>query len=167
MPILFIVVTMVMVAGTGFARADWENTRWGMSVDELRAVDPKMQEPSPSEQSSESGTMGAPLLKAAHSMWGKDFVAWFYFRGGGLARVVLDAVDRAASPSILPDLMAAYGEPAKKNNSQYQSCTRYDISWADEKNRNAIRFLGGACEEQRHAWTQRARVVYEALAAEK
>lgn len=162
-----LVLVGALVAGAGTAAADWQNTRWGMSVDELRAADPNLQEPDDAEQRTQSGTMGAPRLKGTHSMGGKDFGSYFYFRDGGLARVSLEAIDRTGGNSILPNLKAMYGQPEREANDRFQSCDRWSVSWRDEKTRNAIRFNAGVCEEERHRSFNRAQVHYEPLPAAK
>jgi hypothetical protein len=155
-----------MVVGIGAASADWNNTRWGMSVEQLRATDPSLQAPSDSEQSSRGGAMGAPLLKGAYKMGGNDFVSWYYFRNGGLARVRLEAEDKHSAPAVLADLRAALGQPAKENSTRFiQTCDLNDLSWKDSKNQNMVRFDGQACHEDRVRWTNFASVYYEPLPA--
>jgi hypothetical protein len=152
------------LAGIGGASADWHNTRWGMSAEQLRAADPSLQAPSDAEQSNRGGAMGAPLLKGTHKMGGKDFGSWYYFRNGALARVRLEAEDRHSATAVLADLRAALGQPTKEKSTQFiETCELYDLSWTDTTNRNTIRFDGRACHEDRVKWTNYASVYYEPL----
>ncbi len=100
---LALLITVIATA----AAADWQDTRWGMSVAQVAAhfgnavpvtrLIPAVGEPD--------------VVVKLYADPGTGQHATFYFRGDRLARVDVDYADMRSCPEVLGQLRAQYGPP--------------------------------------------------------
>jgi hypothetical protein len=102
-------------------RADWQNTKWNMTVAQVRAVT-GARVPTPAEQS--AGTIArtgqAPQLVEEYRSGSIPFQARFFFSAsGGLDRVILNLTDYSKENEVINALTGKYGAPIEKTKRRY------------------------------------------------
>lgn len=104
--IISLIVGAFALASTP-VRADWQFTKWGMTVDQVKAASHGLAvDLSASEVARNSTSSEQALLSMPYNSGDLHMTALFRFSSGKLARVVLDnAVGARAA------LMAKYGKP--------------------------------------------------------
>ena len=162
----FSVILAVGLLSCVQASADWQNTRWGMSLEEIRAIKPDLELTTPKErQDGNISIVGEPLAKGTHSTSDDTFKVYFHFRNRALAGVRLDAKEPQHAATIFNDLKLTYGPPTSVVDHQnIGGCLGYLGSWRDQPNRNEILFVGFACPESPNTSSmERARIIYQPI----
>jgi hypothetical protein len=146
-PIVAFALLCVLALAATPAHADWQYTRWGMSVDEIKQAshgaagplvpdDARYVRPSESRFSDVRFPFHA-LLAAPYTSGRFDFRALFYFDDAGkLSCVELHA--RGDGRAILAELEAKYGAPIKT----YHDAISDIVTWQDETNRIMVTRIG-------------------------
>jgi hypothetical protein len=143
---------LTVVALTLPAPADWQNTRWGMTTAELRAVNPNVTPTTGAERDGMSNpNVGEALYRSAYLSNEDRFTAYYLFRAGKLARVSLKLDDVTVWPRINRTLEQVYGRPTVDKSRQMSGppnfCTITDRKWRDEKAHNQVSAFGLACQK--------------------
>lgn len=149
------------------ASADWRDTKWGMSLEELRAIRPDLELTTTKERQGETiSIVGEPLAKGTFSTPDDAFNVYFHFRNGGLAGVRLDAQKPQRAGVIFNDLKLTYGPPSGDvlDRKQFEGgCLGYRGSWRDQPNRNVILFVGFVCPDSPNSRPRTARIIYQPI----
>jgi hypothetical protein len=129
--IFLLSITCAMSASS--AKADWQYTKWGMSVAQVAKASKGKAQPYSSKYSNETYQveLAAPFQSGPFA-----FNAHFEFQGSkGLAIVALHPVDGTDCPSIERPLISKYGEsdPEPRRFGAYK--------WDDRKSNNVVRFV--------------------------
>jgi hypothetical protein len=129
---------------TSPAVADWQYTKWGMSIDEvMRASGNALRAPTPKEKHDHTLSFAdrslkdlAPDLIGNYNTDSFRFNAVFYFGGNQktLSRIELHLIDHSKLRPLLAALRSLYGEPLQSSNDSTSSMMR----WRDEKNSNEV-----------------------------
>jgi hypothetical protein len=112
-------IALAGLLGAFPAAADWQYTKWGMSIDQaVRASGNARHLPNSQEQSAYTVKGLAPSLVGSHDTASFHFTAALYFAGPGrsLSIVKLNFKDYAQWPSLFAELRGRYGEPFDKWN---------------------------------------------------
>jgi hypothetical protein len=120
------------------AAADWQYTKWGMSIDQAaRASGNALRLPNSQEQSKRVVNGLPPGLLGNYDNGSFRFTVDLYFGGAGksLSSVVLDLQDYTQWPSLLATLRGLYGEPLEQWRDPRGGGT---MRWRDEKGKNEI-----------------------------
>lgn len=147
-----LVIVGALLALAAPARADWQYTHWGMSVDEVVKASKGAAVPleSGDAQHVRPGVGAEARLKAPYKAGEYQFRAFFYFDGAGkltLVDVSSDDLDPyGASRAIVAELRAKYGPPLRDRPGW--------IEWQDSGNAIEYRDVNGKLP----AITYRARV---------
>lgn len=117
------------------ANADWQYTKWGMSVDQAqRASNGSLRSPNAKEQADKTIQRLAPGLVGIYSTPQYQFNCALYFGGRGLERVHLGANDYSQRAAIIASLRAIYGEPVETKRDSDQIIYK----WRDDRGNNFI-----------------------------
>ena len=104
------------------SEANWQNTRWDMSLEELLAARENLERTTPLEQRGETiEILGTPLAKGEYSTQQYGFKVYFYFRRSRLTGVRLDAKEPEKAVNIFNDLKLTYGNPAESLDKSMSS----------------------------------------------
>ncbi len=122
---------------TTAAQADWQYTRWGMTVDEVVAAGAgQVTQGFDAGSSSENQKT---LASAPYNAGGRAYTAKFAFDlDGKLMEVNLHPVDVAECDDLFHDLRAAYGEPPKPPSP---GGFLFIVKWQDTERRNDVAYL--------------------------
>lgn len=120
------------LAMTSTAWADWQYTKWGMTVSDVAAASGGKATPYTNEGKNAGGAI--VKLQAPYVTESFAFQAFFLFGApaGKLARVSLDLVDVTMCPKLYEPLFAKYGLP----DQPYKEVEVY--RWRDEMNNNVV-----------------------------
>jgi hypothetical protein len=160
----FIFVGLVFLCAAGAAHADWQGTRWGMSLEELRSIKQNIELTTAEERKGGAiAIVGEPLAKGSYATSHHSFKVYFHFRDSGLAGVRLEANEPQHAGVIFNDLKLTYGPPtgAVEREQIGRGCLGYRGSWRDERNRNVILFAGVACPNDKRFTV--ARIIYQPI----
>lgn len=132
-------VILATAISAAAANASWQNTRWGMTLEELESEsrDPLLTEHDFSWTASDKSEVRAARKYRSRNF---AFVAFFGFdHRGGLNRVTLHLLDPTRCLRLLDDLEGVYGTPDAQTGtgSRNASVTR----WRDEDNGNRIALI--------------------------
>ena len=133
--------TAIALAGllaTFPAAADWQYTKWGMSIDQAaRASGNALRLPNPQEQSKHAVNGLPPGLVGNYDNGSFRFTVDLYFgrSGNSLSSVHLSLQDYTQWSSLLGALRGLYGEPLEQWRDPRGGGT---MRWRDEKGKNEI-----------------------------
>lgn len=131
------------------ARADWQYSRWGMTVDDLMAAGKGSVvrvSDSEADKARMGNGLGAPLAKASYRTNDFVFTAWFFFPKGKLAGVRLVGADGRQAIPIEQQLERVYGAPFEKEETKIlPQCKIRSAKWKDDASKNYILFSGVGC----------------------
>ena len=117
------------------ALADWQYTKWGMSVEQAaRASDGQLRAPTAPERSAQVVNGVAPGLVGTYRSATFNFKCALYFTSTnlGLGRVTLTAMDYQQSRTIIESLRGLYGEPIEFSHGRFGDKFR----WRDDPHDN-------------------------------
>jgi len=124
-----------VIAIINSANADWQYTKWGMSVEQAqRASKGSLRFPTAKEQAEKTIQSLAPALVGIHRTPQYQFNCALYFGGRGLERVNLAANDYSQKEAIIASIRAIYGEPVETNRLRKQIIYK----WRDDRGNNFI-----------------------------
>jgi hypothetical protein len=132
------IATLLTVCLSSAGWADWKNTKWGMSVDEVLAVNPTLTplDKSTQEQSRAFVSDGRSVaMLAAHYLEGPyQYLALFYFdlSSKRLVSVNLSLRNMHLADQLLDDLLKTYGTPV---DSKEIAPSFYSRIWEADGNR--------------------------------
>lgn len=131
-----LVVAALTLLAASPANADWQYTRWGMTVGEVKAASPYVVLHEAPDLSLPSSRVKAG---AKYRAGGMSFTAAFGFGDdGGLNRVKLYLDDGSRCDELRHSLRSVYGEEAPNTlNNSIVSLAK----WRDEENKNMIGYL--------------------------
>lgn len=166
-----------MITGLGLlyapsASADWQYTKWGMSLDELLASSgAKVVRTTPKEQKDgEIDIVGRPMAKTTYVGGGITYDARFYFDGGKLTGVRLLPKSLSDALKTQSRLRSVYGEPREAKDRMVTGGGCRDIveSWHAEADGNRIHFGAHFCIKM-HPWNglQMYSVLYQPVLSKK
>lgn len=104
-------VALSALAVAPSAKADWQNTRWGMTPQEVIEATGARPE---TGRSIRGGSLEAA---GEYSAAGFDFRSRFFFASGGLRVVALTLLDPSDCPLLNRALSGIYGEPMESRDS--------------------------------------------------
>lgn len=127
---------VIVCAWVAPADADWQYTRWGMTVDEVIAAagkDAKIyRTPTPFE-------LRAPhqlFLTGTYQTERYQFSAEFHFDDrGALRSISLPLLDKTKCPTLMSDMITIYGTPTISTNLKWEA-----VSWKDVSNNNFVSY---------------------------
>lgn len=134
---------IVVLSSASSAYADWQYTKWGMSVEQAaRASSGQLRIPTAQERSTGMRRMHAGGAEIMPGLVGVYHTSTFVFScqlyfpppNLGLARVALTATGNAPSSSIIEALRGLYGEPIE--SSRGIGGTNY--RWRDDAHNTSI-----------------------------
>lgn len=131
---------MAVVAVMAFAapaQAGWQFTRWGMTVDEVRAAAPA---PLADYRGTGKNTQDETArLTGTYTASTMPFATAFRFnnRTGGLATVELELTDTGRCAELWRSMQSIYGEPLRQLAQGYATTGL----WRDEKASNQVSYL--------------------------
>lgn len=137
-----IIFISIIFATTAPARANWQNTKWGMPVENVLAVVPKSTRYTDTRIDKQEETVE---VAAAYEANGMLFVAFFYFAQDGLlSSISLVPRDLANCYKLDSRMAAAYGEPDNIMHGNVTTLKR----WRDTQKGNMVSLLkiGPKCE---------------------
>ena len=147
------------------SEANWQNTRWDMSLEDLLATRENLERTTPLEQRDQTiEILGMPLAKGEYSTQEYGFKVYFYFRRSKLTGVRLEAKEPEKAVNIFNDFKLTYGNPSESlNKSMSSDCRGLRGSWRDEQNGNAIMFAAYFCESARNQKLNTVRILYQPI----
>jgi hypothetical protein len=130
------------------AFADWQYTKWGSTLEELRAIpNQTILTTSPKEQKGLAFSFGTPMAKTTYKAMETTFDVNFLFENNKLNGVVLYMKDIETAARIGTALGDQYGKP-EKDTADYDKLsdcyTTYRL-WRDEQAGNVVSFRSWAC----------------------
>lgn len=150
----FSVLAFVLSASTLYslpAVADWQYTKWGMSLSELSTLkDKHFYTTTTKEQNSGKFQFGVPLAKTIYMAMGTVFDVNFLFLDDRLTGVVLRMEDLSTAERVLSALDNQYAEPVR-SLSKFDAatdCKTIDKSWRDTERQNVVSFYLFNCVNQ-------------------
>ena len=131
--------------GSNQAEADWQYTKWGMSVDEVIAAGQGQVSKASAEEQKNEKIMNGNLVGLAvgtYSINESKFTATFLFQHGKLDGVKLRPIPVADPYKVTRQLNLIYGlsETAKGARDPATHCPKIDSKWRDESGENVIEF---------------------------
>lgn len=130
-----LLLAIALVGMSSAARADWQYTRWGMSLTQVIAASHGQVHEVPE---TDSGMLGRLLARGTYRAGGLTFNSTFFFDDSGLSRVHL-SVTGVDCKSILTDLIKKYGMPSVNRIGE--------PTWRDGDNANVVHLTdaGSVC----------------------
>ena len=120
--------SFLILIGTGFsgpAYSSWQETRWEMSIDDVKSLYPTVSDTTDEEKSGKTGKGSTvkPLIKMPYTSGEYQFTAYFGFdeRTGGLANVQLELENRTYHMQLLGSLRTKYGVPASEKSGRFHT----------------------------------------------
>lgn len=121
------------------ALADWQYTRWGMTLDDLRVVPgvtisaatPKQREVV------DRGTGGRLEASAPYEASSLKLTAFFYFKENKLTKVELRTTGRDAD-LLIRRIADVYGRPDSSDSSSVAGCEMKTASYRDAQRNNLV-----------------------------
>lgn len=136
-------IALVLVALTLPAHADWQFTRWGMTIDEVvTASKGNVARTSPAtlkKNRMELG-LGHAYARGTYSTGDFGFTSYFYAPSGKLSGVRLLLRDAPANHRLLNQLTSVYGKPIEASASSLAGCTLRSARWNDKSAGNVVLF---------------------------
>ncbi len=127
-------VLMGIAAVATPAAADWQNTHWGQSVEQVAALFPGA-----TKVTRLIPAIGEPdVTVRLYTDVDQGQRATFYFRGDRLARVDVDYADIKRCPGVLQQLRAQYGPPIA-NEKIYEVLSVF--TWLSGRDEVTLRWL--------------------------
>jgi hypothetical protein len=123
------------------AVADWQYTRWGMTVDEVVKASKGQLKPCDAQLCSGRELRGAKdevRLIGNYASGQYSFKAYFYFDSKKLSIVTLDLNNPTLGWSLGADLRARYGEPSRQSRDSISS----DMQWQTKTDRIYFMTIG-------------------------
>jgi hypothetical protein len=107
-----IILALLLCCASTAARADWQNTHWSMSVDEVHALYPDAQSLAPEQLKQLTTPAHVPQLFVPYAEDGYGYKAYFYFAPGTqrLSMVQLYLEPGGDSAALLKSLLDRYGK---------------------------------------------------------
>jgi len=140
-------LALCMVASA--CRADWQYTRWEMTLDELMSkTNAKIARTSLQEQKSKSiDVMGDALAKTTYLADGFKYDVLFYFRSNKLMGVTLTPTSLDDALKINNRLELVYGKPISSRDKKDMggSCRTIDRAWRSDSDGNVVSFHAHFC----------------------
>lgn len=132
----FVIALLAVHGWTAPAKADWQNTAWGMTRDEVRA--------SVTGAHLAKNSQGETDLIAPYETAGIQFKASFGFEEDGLTSVILEPVTSNSGDcnSLLGTLRSVYGPEQSESKGKFFSIWQW-MDW-DSSNRIAFTRAGSA-----------------------
>lgn len=111
------VIATSIIFFTGAAHADWQYTRWGMTIDQVAAASNGSLRPCTVKGcEGPSGGEFEPKLFGPYTSGKFNFTAFSLFdKSGGLARIYLRLEDPAQASRLHDALTSKYGNPSTKD----------------------------------------------------
>jgi hypothetical protein len=133
------VVLAIFASGTlsNAASADWQYTKWGMSIEQAaRASGGQLRPPTAQERSDKTANGVQPGLVGTYRSATFNFICTLYFPtpASGLGKVTLTAVNYQQARSIIESLRGLYGEPVEMDRDRFGNKFR----WRDDAHNNSI-----------------------------
>ena len=120
------------------ARADWQYTKWGMSSEDLYALEQgKILKTSPSEETGQSNPyIGRAKLKTSYKAGEIAYTAYFLFNNDKLAAVSLNPEEPRQSQRVKSQLESTHGVPISTVQlghgitiTKWRDLTKGDMVW--------------------------------------
>lgn len=117
------------------ARGDWQYTKWGMTLEEVKTVAGGKAKPDSQVDTTaaDEGCDCVLMLKAQYKAGGIELPAYFYFgpKAGYPRRLrkVLLRPSRVDSDAVLRELKAKYGVPTAEGRVERWGMVRYEYTW--------------------------------------
>lgn len=104
---------VLIAGGTPGAAADWQYTKWNMTVDEVVAASNGLAKPSTPAEAVKKYQNTIVKLKAPYKSGTFDFIAYFHFDEGGkhLIAVALELQNIKEATYLRAQLTSKYGNP--------------------------------------------------------
>ena len=137
---LRLIATLIMLGIFAPAKADWQNTKWGMSQAEVSTTIKGAV--SASAQERKDGALeryGQPVIAAPYSASGMDFRAYFYCDSDRLVGVALDLRDASGQAGRLIGLLdGQYRMPRESRDRPSSGCRSIYRVWDDADANNEV-----------------------------
>jgi hypothetical protein len=150
-------------ASTSITHADWQYTRWGMSIDDLLAAGSgavTRTTPTEAKKQRMGNGLAEPVAKAKYRTKDFAFDAYFFLKHNRLAGIRL-----IANPEqlifIKTQLEQVYGKPFESSSSKVlPTCELHSSRWRDDVAKNVIMLSGISCYP-RNKSLDSAAILYE------
>lgn len=129
------------------ARADWQYTRWGMSLQELLGADQGIVKTTTAVQEDRAYGFGKPMASGHYEAMGTEFSVDFLFDSDKLSGVALYMDSSDAAARINAALGDQYGKP-DESTSEFDPTTECQTDyrrWRDLQAGNVIAFRSWTC----------------------
>ncbi|MFC5423239.1 hypothetical protein ACFPOB_27210 [Bosea eneae] len=150
------VVVASLTASSLPAAADWQYTRWGMSVAEVKASAPGIIDAGPTDSGRAIEIIGYPELKGSYIAGDRTFPSYFLFKAGKLRGVTLMVSPDDETPALM-SLRSQYGRPTKDQARPMGACATVHVEWIGEGRPNDIVFSSVNCSD---SGRRTARITY-------
>lgn len=140
----------VLLLGILPVKADWQNTRWGMSTAELRASTNALLKPSDEERRQYGlPALGVPELKSVYVAGEFTFITYYLFQNDKLRAVSLHGNPKD-SVGIIVSLRSQYGPTTREYRSSGSTCPTMLLEWVGGGRENDVRYVTTDCYETKH-----------------
>lgn len=115
-----VAASVLIAASTTPGQANWQYTRWGMTIDEARrASQGAMQQVGEKDDPRES-KLGTERLRGWYKTADLTFVASLMFdKGGHLSEVKMYSADPKQTPAVVAAVRAKYGSPDRQQTAAH------------------------------------------------
>lgn len=144
------------------SRANWENTRWDMSLEELFSARPNLKPTTPSERrNSKTTPVGIPIAKEENFFQRFNFTVLLFFQREKLTGVRLDAAETKNAAEIYNDYKLTFGAPSESLDQTDSGCRTIRAWWRDEKKENTTSFSAFICDGSHDKKLNAVRILYQ------
>ena len=130
------------------AAANWQYSRWGMTLAELQAASPAVRSLNAKQAKAASvPVIGEALAESAYETKDFKFRATFLFKAGGLVAVYLKPLRDSEYPKVEHMLGQVYGTPAKAADKPWlgDNCREVSKEWLDGSSGTLVTMMATYC----------------------
>ena len=149
-PAMRLLLTGLFILIAGDASADWEGTRWGMTMEEVAVSLHSVIVPTDKneERLYSQGNVGTAEFRFKYTLHGAPVIGHLLFRNKKLSGVLINILEKNTLPSIRRALVREYGNPTTKDIQSIEGCETIGYGFSDKTTNNTIVYYSRSCDDR-------------------